>query len=190
MQHQRAGLASGFICRARAVKHPLELRVFQCLIEPHAALARGHRQPMTTAAQVAQQRQDAVKQANIVLMLEEMMAIAIAKLGIFLGRHIGCGTGQCRHQRHANHIGCLLIAGHGATHIAHSLLNAARDDGGGICHRSIPVKSDQIEAARTLLAIVFAMIFSSHESLVSSQNLPARAAARHAAPRALRWQDD
>lgn len=160
VQHQRTGLASGLVGRARAVKQSLELRILQRMVEPHAALARGHAQPVAALAQLGKQRQDAVKHADIVLMLEEVKAIAIGQLRIFFGRNIGCRAGQGRHQRHADHIGSLLVAGHGAAHITHRLLDAATDDGRGVRHRPIPVECNQIEAAWS----PGAMVFSSHEA--------------------------
>ena len=162
MEHQRTGLAGGFIGRARAIKQAFELRVLQRMIQAHAAFACGHGQPVAARTQISEQRQDTVKHTDIVLALEEVKTIAVGQLLIFFRWHIGGGSGQRWHQRHADHIGGLLITGHGAAHIAHRILNAATDDGRGVSQGTIPVKCEQIEAAWALFAIVFAMIFSSH----------------------------
>src|SRR3990167_949387 len=148
VQHDRTGLACGFIGRARSVEQALQLHGSQGLVEPAPALSRGHCQPVVPALEFGQQRQHTFKKADVVLTRQVVVAVTLPKLRVFLARYIGRRMGQRLHEPHADDVAGGLITGHGSTDVAHSRLNAARDDGGGVKKGSIPVKGDEVELAR------------------------------------------
>jgi hypothetical protein len=92
-----------------------------------------------------QQGQDAVKQTNVVLVGQVVVAVTCAKLRVLVGGHVRGRMGQGRQQGHANHIGGGLVVGHGATDIAHGFLNAAGDDAGRVEQRAVPIEGDQVK---------------------------------------------
>ena len=94
-----------------------------------------------------QQIQHALKQADVVLVRNVMVPVARTQLGVTIYRDIGRSMGQRLHQSHANHIGCVAVAWHGPAHVPHGILDTARDDGGRVKQRAIPVKSNQVELA-------------------------------------------
>src|SRR3990167_2127318 len=69
VQHERTGLAGGFVRCARAIKDTVQLDRSQGGIQSLAALARGDRQPVVPLLELGQQRQDAFKEADVVLVL-------------------------------------------------------------------------------------------------------------------------
>ena len=74
-----------------------------------------------------------------------VVAIALAKLRVTRLGHIRRCMGQRRPQAHANDKGGIAVARHGAAHIPHRQLDAARDDGRGVKQGAVPVKGDQVE---------------------------------------------
>jgi hypothetical protein len=69
VQHQRMRLARGLVGGARAVEHAVQFLGRQRLVEPATRLAGGHRQQVVPLLQLTQQRQHAVEQAQVVLVL-------------------------------------------------------------------------------------------------------------------------
>ena len=88
VQHQRMGFARCFIGGAR-VEHTPQLAECSASLRPRRFFARGHRQQVTTLAQHLQQRQRAVKQAQVVLVLQVVVAVAVAQFGVARRRYIG-----------------------------------------------------------------------------------------------------
>ena len=94
---------------------------------------------------------NAIEQAQVVLMRQIVVAVALTQQRVFVFGHIGGRMGQSRHQGHAYDIRSVLRAGYFATDIAHCLLDAARDDGGAVKQRAVPVKRNQVKAAQRFL---------------------------------------
>ena len=102
---------------------------------------------MLSLAQCPQQRQHAVKQADVILVLNIVVTVTLPQFGVLRLGHIRGGMRQRGDERHADDIGRRTVIGHSAPHIAHRLLDAARDDARGVEQRAIPVKGDQVIAA-------------------------------------------
>ena len=147
VQHERVGLACGFIGGAGTVEQALQLHRCQRGVQPAPAFAGGHGDPVVAPLQGVEQGQHPIEQGNGVLLGKVMVAVAVAQQGVFLGRHVGGGVRQGLHQPHADDVGRLLVRGLLAAHIAHRGLDAARNDGSGVEQGAVPVEGDEIELA-------------------------------------------
>jgi hypothetical protein len=105
---------------------------------------------MVSGAQIGQHGQHAIKQADVVLVLQIMKAVTLAQRGVFVLGHIGRGVSQSGHQGHADDKGRCLVAGFDATHIDHRRLDAAGDDGGRVKQGAVPIEGNQIKLAGAL----------------------------------------
>ena len=119
----------------------------QRAIQPPAAFARGHGQPVVARLQFGQKRAHAVKKADVVLARQVVLAVALGQQRVFFGRHIRRGMGQRGRQRHADDVGGGFAAGLLSAHIRHGLLNGADDEGGGVEQGAVPVEADEVKAA-------------------------------------------
>ena len=88
-----------------------------------------------------------VGMADVVLVQRVVVSIAHTKLRVLLARHVRSRVRQRIHQSQPDDVRCGLIAGNRAADIAHRVLNASRNDGGGIKQRPVPVKGNQVVAA-------------------------------------------
>ena len=77
MKHARIGLASGFVGGTRSVKNTAQSHLVQGLVQALAAFACGHRQQMLTLMQRFKQRQDTLKQGQIVVVQSVVVAVAL-----------------------------------------------------------------------------------------------------------------
>ena len=80
-------------------------------------------------------------------MLAVVKLVALGHARVIIGRELRHRMAKRLHQPHADHIRRILIAGLHPTHIQGCRLNAARDDGGGICQCAIPIESNQVKLA-------------------------------------------
>ena len=119
------------------------------VVQAVTALARGDRQQMLATAQRGQHGQHAVKQAEVVSVLQVVVPVAIPQFGVFFLWHIRRGMGQCLHQPQADHVGGCAVIRHRAAHIGHGALDAAHDDLRGVKQRAIPVEGDEVKLARS-----------------------------------------
>ena len=142
-------LALGLISGARAIKNSLQRCRLQGLVEPGAAFTGGHRQQVLACFEGLQHFQHAAKQADVVLAQGVMVHVARPQLRVALPGHVGGNMCQRLGPAQANHIRGGLVAGHGAAHIMHGVLNTAGDQGGGIKQGAIPVKGNQVKTARS-----------------------------------------
>ena len=96
------------------------------------------------------QRQDTLKQGQIIVMQSVVVAVALAQQRVFVFGYIRCGMRQGRHQGHANHISGLRMGGCLPTHIGHRGLYAAHDDLGGVVQSTVPIESNQVKLAQAV----------------------------------------
>ena len=79
-----------------------------------------------------------------------VVAIALAKLGVFFFGDIRGGVGQGGHQGHANDICGLRMGRCLPTHISHRRLYATNNDLRGVIQGAIPIEGDQVKLARAV----------------------------------------
>ena len=76
-----------------------------------------------------------------------MVAVTVGQQRMFFGGDVRRGVGQGLHQAQSNHVRGGLGAGHRTADIGNRLLDAAGDQACGVRQGSVPVKSNQVEAA-------------------------------------------
>ena len=150
MKHARVGFASGFVSGTRSVKNAAQSHLVQGLVQALAAFACGHRQQMLALMQRFKQRQDTLKQGQIVVVQSVVVAVALAQQRVFVFGYIRCGMRQGRHQGHANHISGLRMGRCLPTHIGDCGLYAAHDDLGGVVQSTVPIESNQVKLAQAV----------------------------------------
>ncbi len=144
-EHLRMRLGMAFIGAARAMEITPQATASQHALQPHAALAGGHRQHAFGTGQLIHQRLDAGKQAQLLILRQIVMAVACRDLGIAAGVQLGHGLLQGVLQAQADDMTGAGLGRWRQTQIGRGLLDGMHDGGRRIHQRTVPVKDDEFK---------------------------------------------
>jgi len=121
--------ASGFVGGSGTIEQPVQLNRPQGFVQASAAFSGGNRQSARLGSERVEHRQDARKEADVVLVLCVVVPVAQAQRRMLRWRHIGSSVRQRLRQPHANDIRRRLIGGATSTHIDHCRLDTTGNQG-------------------------------------------------------------